>query len=83
MLSLKDYPENLAKYEGKGTSQITISRLFMANWKKMRSAAQACIKIKTIFHIFLELGKIEKPIKKNIKKNQNLFVNWEKLGAKP
>ena len=33
------------------------------------------------FHLFHELGKIEKSSKSNIQKFQNLLVNWLKLGS--
>ena len=32
-----------------------------------------------LFHLFLELGKIEKSFKSNIQKSKNLFLNLEKL----
>ena len=33
------------------------------------------------FHVFPELGKIQKSSWSNIQKSKNLFVNWEKLGS--
>ena len=50
----------------------------LVNWKNLDLKTRLILRKKKIFHLFLELGKIEKSRKSNIQKFKNLFVNWEK-----
>ena len=76
---LKEYTRNLTKDKIKGTSEISISQLFIELGKIWKY--RLCLHLgNTIFHIFLELGKNEKSGSSNVQKSQSLFVNCEKLG---
>ena len=57
ILSLKDYPHNLTKYEIKGTSKIPISQFFRKiwekNWQNVESAAETYIQNTQFSYFFL------------------------------
>ena len=59
ILCLKDYPHNLTKYETNGTSKIATSQLF-SEFKKIWKCNLSLYSKNPIFHLFHELGKIEK-----------------------
>ena len=80
ILCLRDYPHNLTKYKNKGTSKIPISPLFSELGKIWKWNLGLYSKNR-IFHLFHELGKIEKSRQSNTQKPHYLFVNWEKLGS--
>ena len=51
----------------------------LVNWKNLDLKTRLILREKkNFFHLFLELGKIEKSRKSNIQKFKNLCVNWEK-----